>query len=157
MSRYQFRLLVVLHQSCAFASLIVYEMTVGSLPPELTRYLGVGGSVVEEPDGGGLSSAFTDWLYYALLFASLIASLGLFLFRRWGRPLFLLSTALFVLTTPFYESFVSTGWSATLAYAASLLEGMIIALIFFSHLGRPFAGPRADERTGGGYAGGGFG
>lgn len=145
MSRHQFRLLVVLHQLFAFGALIVYEMTVGLLPPELTSYLGVGGSVVEEPGGDGLASGFTDWVYYVLLFASLVASLGLFLFQHWGRPLFLISTILFVLTTPLYESYVSTGWSATLAYVASLLEGMILALIFFSSLSRLFTKSAEDE------------
>jgi hypothetical protein len=130
-----------------FASLIVYEMTVGSLPPELSGYMGVGGSVVTEPDGSSLSSGFSDWLYYALLCLSLVASLGLFLFQRWGRFLFLLSTILFLVTTPLYESYVNTGWSAMVGYPATLFEGMIIALIFFSHLRRPFTEARDDERT----------
>jgi|GEM_PF-3067072 len=147
MSRHQFRLLVVLHQLCVFASLIVYEMTLGSLPPELSGYMGVGGSVVTESDGSGLSLGFTDWLYYGLLFLSLVASLGLFLFQSWGRFLFLLSTVLFFVTTPLYESYVSTGWSAMVGYPATLLEGMIIALIFFSHLRRPFTEARDDERA----------
>ena len=153
MSRHQFRLLVVLHQSCVFASVIVYEMTIGSLPPELSGYMGVGGSVVTEADGGSLSSGFTDWLYYGLLFISLVASLGLFLFQSWGRLLFLLCMIFFVLTTPVYESYVNTGWSAMLGYVATLFEGMIIALIFFSHLRRLFTEARDDERTT--YAGGG--
>ena len=148
MSRHQFRLLVVLHQLFVFASLIVYEMSVDTLPPELSSYLGVGGSVVEEPGGGNLSSGFTDWLYYALLFLSVVASLGLFLFQRWGRVLFMFCTILFVLTTPVYESYVSTGWSATLAYVATLFEGMIIALIFFSSLRRLFTESEDVERTG---------
>ncbi|HEV2803193.1 MAG TPA: hypothetical protein VGW12_22185 [Pyrinomonadaceae bacterium] len=147
MSRHQFRLLVVLHQVFVFVSLIVYEMTVGSLPPELVGYIGVGGSVVEEPGGGGLARGFTDWLYYAELCVSVVASLGLFLFKSWGRPLFLLVTIFFVLTTPAYESFVSTGWSAALTYVATLFEGMIIALIFFSHLRRLFTGAKGDEET----------
>lgn len=147
MSRHQFRLFVVLHQLFILASLIVYEMTVDSLPPELSGYLGVGGSVVEDPDGGNLSSGFTDWLYYALLFLSVIASLGLFMFQHWGRVLFMFCTILFVLTTPIYESYVSTGWSATLSYVASLFEGMILALVFFSHLRRLFTESGDVERT----------
>lgn len=147
MSRHQFRILVVLHQSFVFLSLIVYEMTVGTLPPELSGYLGVGGSVVTEPDGGGLLSGFEDWLYYVLLLFSLVGSLGLFLFQSWGRPVFLLGTILFVLTTPLYDSYVNTGWAAALGYPATLCEGMILALIFFSHLRRPFTEARDDERT----------
>ncbi|HLL15480.1 MAG TPA: hypothetical protein VK388_10470 [Pyrinomonadaceae bacterium] len=140
-------MLVVLHQLFAFASLIVYEMTVGSLPPELSDYMGVGGSVITEPDGSSPASGFTDWLYYAHLFFSLVGSLGLFLFQSWGRPVFLLSTIFFMLTTPIYDSYVNTGWSALVGYPATLFEGMIIALIFFSHLRRLFTEAREDERT----------
>ncbi|HEX8633313.1 MAG TPA: hypothetical protein VF703_04095 [Pyrinomonadaceae bacterium] len=143
MSRHQFRLLIVLYQVCIFGSLIVYEMTIGSVAPESGGYLD-GGSVVEEAGGGGLSGGYTDWLYYVHLFASLVASLGLFLFQSWGRTLFLLCAIFYLLTTPVYESYVNTGWASTLGYLASLFEGMILALIFFSHLRRLFNGAAGD-------------
>jgi hypothetical protein len=146
MSRHQFRLLLVLYQTFVFASLIVYEMTIGSVAPELGGYLD-GGSVVEEAGRGGLSSGYIDWLYYVHLFASLVASLGLFLFQSWGRPLFLLCVIFYVLTTPGNESYVNTGWASALGYLASLFEGMILALIFFSHLRRLFTEQGEVERT----------
>jgi hypothetical protein len=153
MSRHQFRLLLVLYQVCVFASLIVYEMTIGSVVPELGGYPD-GGSVVGEPDGSSLSGGYVDWLYYVHLFASLVASLGLFLFQSWGRPLFLLCSIFYVLTTPVYDSYVNTGLASMLGYLASLCEGMIIALIYFSHLRRLFDEPGDVERAATGDAGG---
>lgn len=139
MSRHQFRLLVVLHQLFGFGSIVVYELTVGGVPPELTQFLDEGSSVVEEEGGGGFQKGFDDALFYGLMFLSVLASLGLCLFQRWGRTLFLLCSVIFILTWPVYQFHVVTGWSEMFGYAATILEGMIIALLYFSHLRRMFA------------------
>lgn len=139
MSRQQFRLLAVAHQLLIFGGLIVYEMTVGALPPDIAQYADVGRSVVEEEGGGGIwPGTFHDWLYYVLMFTSLVASLGLCLFKRWGRTLFLACTVSWVLSSLLSEFYVNTGWAALVNYAATLLEGMIIALAYFSHVRRMF-------------------
>jgi hypothetical protein len=138
MSRHQFRLLVVAHQLLVFGGLVVYEMTAGGLPPELAQYADVGRSVVEDEGGSGWLGNVDDWLYYGLLAAALVASLGLCLFKRWGRTLFLLCTVIWVITSPLSEFYVNMGWSTLLGYPATLLEGMIIALAYFSHLRRMF-------------------
>jgi len=139
MSRHQFRLLVIAHQLLVFGGLVVYEMTAGTLPPELAQYANTGRSVVEDEGGGGWLGSFDDWLYYGLLAAALVASLGLCLFKRWGRSLFLLCTVIWVITSPLSEFYVNMGWSTLLGYPATLLEGMIIALAYFSHVHRMFA------------------
>jgi hypothetical protein len=138
MSRQQFRLLVVAHQLLIFGGLVVYEMTARALPPDLAQYVDVGRSVVED-EGGGWLRSFDDWLYYALTAASLVGSLGMCLFKKWGRTLFLLCTLVWLFTSPVSEFYVQTGWSSMVGYAATLLEGMIIALAYFSHVRRLFA------------------
>lgn len=138
MSRHQFRLLVVLHQLLVFGGLVIYEMTTDALPPDITDYLDAGSSVLESEDGGWVSN-FLDWFSYAMLCISLVASLGMCLFKSWGRTLFLLCTVILLLSSPVHEFYVNTGWSEMLVYAETLLEGMIIALAYFSHVHRMFA------------------
>jgi hypothetical protein len=139
MSRQQFRLLVVLHQLFVFGTIIVYELTVKGLPPEITQFLDVGSSVVEEQGGSGFPVGFDDGLFYGLTFLSVLSSLGLCLFHRWGRALFLFCSLLFILTSPVTQFYVNTGWSAMLGATATILEGMVIALAYFSHVRRMFA------------------
>lgn len=73
----------------------------------------------------------------------LAASVGLCLGHRWGRTLFLVTFVTALLTTPFTEFYLSTGWTAFVAYLAGMTEGMIIALAYFSPVRRMFE--KSDE------------
>jgi hypothetical protein len=140
MSRQQFRLLLVINQILMFASYPLGAIADTRLPPEVAGQFGADRSVMEGYAGGG--SLFDGPLYLlplALTFATLAAAVGLFYGRRWGRTLYVVcfAAALAVAAlTPFY---LSVGWESAVAMLYSLTEGMILGLVYFSHLRRMFA------------------
>lgn len=144
MSRNQFRLLVVLDQLLILASIVVQEVTDGSLPPELRSYLGIDESVLNAQITS--VTPLTDvpyWLGNVILVVGLVAAFGLYLGKRWGRTLFLLTvltTLLLTLLTPVY---INTGWTAFVSYLVGTTEGMILGLAYFSHVKRMFDNPKA--------------
>lgn len=139
MSRQHFQLLVVCYQLGAISLYIVTPLTDHLLPPELKAYLGVEEGVLA--DGPDFSLVFQDRIWFFTVCNSLlsfIASIGLFLFKEWGRQLFLLSIVFLLLLTPVGGPFVSTGWTALIATLVGISEGMIVALIYFASLKREF-------------------
>lgn len=144
MSRQHFQLLVVCYQLGAISLYIVTPLTDHLLPPELKAYLGVEEGVLA--DGPDFSLVFQDRIWFFTVCNSVllfIASLGLFLFKEWGRQLFVLSTVFLLLLTPVGGPFVTTGWTALVATLVGISEGMILALIYFTPLSQEFE--RADQ------------
>lgn len=145
MSRNQFRILVVLNQLLILATVVVQEMFEQSLPTELRSDPVTDGSVMNPETITALSPSFLQsWFGTAVLVLGLAASVGLFFGQRWGRTLFLLSllgTLSFSLKSDIY---ISNGWSGFVAYLASMTDGAILALAYFSHVKRMFEKPKDD-------------
>lgn len=143
MSRQQFRLLVVLNQILLFAGLPLQSMADPQLPPELAAEFDI------EPSIMGGAPLFDDYVYLfsrALHFLTLAAAVGLFYAKPWGRMLYLACfvASLFVAAlTPFY---LDVGWVISFGTLYGATEGMILGLVYFSHLKRMFE--RADEGEG---------
>lgn len=82
----------------------------------------------------------------ALLIGLVIASyVGLFLFKRWGRRVAVLST---LLAIPFYVPFgpqLQSGWATLLLETSMMLWGAILAMAYFSPLKTRFETPAADS------------
>ena len=135
MTRQQFRLLVVLYQFVAFGLLIVSELPEQFLPPEMGN--GYDQSVLDAP-GSSFFDDIPQMIYYATTFLNVVASIGLCFGKKWGRSLFVGCALALLLSLWLGDGYYSGGWSSALNYVASLLEGMIIALIYFSHLRRMF-------------------
>lgn len=144
MSRNQFRLLVVLNQLLILASVVVQGVTDGSLPPELRSYLGIDESVLNAQITS--VTPLTDvpyWLGNVILVAGLVAAFGLYLGKRWGRTLFLLTALTALLLTLLTPVYINTGWTAFVSYLVGTTEGMILGLAYFSHVKRMFDNPEA--------------
>lgn len=145
MSRNQFRLLVVVNQLLFFAAVVVQDVSDQTLPPELKNYLGIDHSVLNAQLSSVSRLSDTGyWIWTALLFAGAVAAVGLFYGKRWGRSLYLLTWLASVLLTLMSDVYVDTGWTASVSYLATTTEGMILALVYFSHVRRIFDDPQ-DE------------
>lgn len=142
MSRNQFRLLVVINQLLLLATIVVQEITDPLLPPELRNYLGIDNSVLNTQITSVTPlSDVPYWVGTALIFVGLIASFGLYLGRRWGRSLYLLTFVASLSLTLLTEFYINTGWSAFVSYLVGTTEGMILGLAYFSHVKRMFDDP----------------
>ena len=142
MSRNQFRLLVVMNQLLILASMVVQEITDRFLPPELRSYLGIDESVMNTQITGVTSlSDVPYWIGTAIILIGLVAALGLYLGKRWGRSVFLLNCLATLLVTLLTDFYVSTGWTSFVSYLVAITDGMILGLAYFSHVKRMFDKP----------------
>lgn len=133
-----FQALVVLHQFLIFASLVVQAITDSWMPPEMRSFLGIESSVMEDASDVLSSSRMMETIWWAVTLVFIVASVGLILFRQWGRTLFVFLSILNLLLIPFGEIYVDTGWTVFVGSAAGIVEGMIISLMFFSPIRRGF-------------------
>ena len=139
MTRNQFRLLVVINQLLILVSVVVQEVTDRSLPPELRSYLGIDESVLNAQMTG--VPPLTDWPYWVgtvIIVIGLIASFGLYLGKRWGRSLFLLTLLAVLVTTFLLPVYITTAWTSFVSSLVGITDGMILGLAYFSHVKRMF-------------------
>jgi hypothetical protein len=82
---------------------------------------------------------------FALLFfgAYVVATIGLYFFKSWSRRLYLISTAVGYLLTPFLGPIVEPAIATAINYLVSLIGGMILVVIYFTPLSSRFE--RADS------------
>jgi hypothetical protein len=143
-----FRSWVVLSQVCSLGIYIVQFATERSIPAEAKSYFGTGEDLLTALFGGQsiIDSSmelfsFDQWVFLvsiAMEITFVIAAIGLFRFRHWGPPLFvacLLLDVLLMAKTPFY---LSTGLTAMVGYIGTLLEGMIVAIVYFTNFKKRF-------------------
>ena len=83
----------------------------------------------------------------------LLALVGLFVFWRPARVLFLAQSALVLAVTPLLlKTTVDSAWATALYGLSDVSGGVVIALVFFSPLARRFEGrPREKEPSAGEY------
>ena len=74
----------------------------------------------------------TGWLALLWAVGSLVASVGVFLLRRWARPVFLVMATLGCGLQALLEPSVTTSWSVAAETGAQLLVGVTIGVIYFS-------------------------
>jgi len=143
-----FRSWVVLSQICSLGSYVVQFLTESRIPAEAKNYFGIGDDLLTTFFRGSVLGSLADifsfaqWVFLvsvALDITFVVAAIGLFRFRHWGPPLFLaclISDVLLTVKTPFY---LNTGLTAMVGYIGSLLEGMILAIIYFTNFKKRFA------------------
>jgi hypothetical protein len=117
---------------------LVQELSDRSLPPELRAYFGIDASVLNADVPNVPFSDIPYWVGIAIILSGVIASIGLCFGKRWGRTLYLLTFVAAVVSTLLTEFYVSTRWTALIAYLVSTTEGMILGLAYFSHVRRMF-------------------
>ena len=75
---------------------------------------------------------------YFFLAASFAASIGLLLFKRWGRTTFVLLICVSVLSTPAWGITVIPALDEGIGYIVALAHGAIIAMAYLTTLGSEF-------------------
>lgn len=137
MLRRNFQIIVAFSQILALGIVVVQYVTESSLPPELLGYLSSYETILI-PDRYSILELLTNIPFLIQTLLGLLAAVGLILFRAWGRPVFLVymaaELALSLLTGPH----VSTGWTVFVGYVYSIVEGVILALIYFSPIRKMF-------------------
>ena len=145
MTRNQFRILVVLNQLLVLAAVVVVEMFERSFPAEMRSDPGTDVSVMNPESLTAASVSYVhSWFGTAILFVGLTAAVGLFFGQRWGRTLFLLNCVATLFFSFSEQIYLSNNWSVFVSYLASLSDGAILALAYFSHVKRIFDKPRDD-------------
>ena len=86
----------------------------------------------------------------AAFFLLVVASVGLWLFQRWARPVYILAAIVYAAVRPFSTPYSYTHWGELFGYLDYALEGALIATAFLPPVALLFA-PRtpnhAMERT----------
>lgn len=85
----------------------------------------------------------SDWLADGFLLAMFAAAIGLFLFYRWGRTLFVATSILGVAVSFGSGVGVSGPIDGTIAYFMTLLHGALVALSFSPPIAQKFTGEEA--------------
>ena len=73
-----------------------------------------------------------DYFGFAAVLSAAAANIGLLFFARWSRPVFAAGVVAATIATAFSGPFVATALEAFAYEAGLLLDGIIIALAYFS-------------------------
>ena len=145
MTRNQFRILVVLNQLLLFAAVVAQERFDRSFPTEPTSDPGADVSVMNPETITAVSYSYIqDWFGTAILVSGITASIGLFFGQRWGRTLFLLTCVATIFFPLDMGLYITDFWTGCFSYLATLTQGAILGLAYFSHVKRMFAKARED-------------
>jgi hypothetical protein len=133
LSKSTFRMLLVAEVFLQISGVVVSALTTWLLPEELRTFLRTA------PTSNFSTS---DWIvlgqgviFLTVFFASRI---GLFVFWRRARTLYLVSVILLLGLTPFFGPYIDAGWGHALDGAALISSGLILAVIYFSPLSLDF-------------------
>lgn len=122
-----FRLLVIGEIVLGILTIIVHTLTESTLPPPLLEYV--------ESQPSGSITGLDIFLFAAaagILIMLVVSSVGLLVFWRPSRLLYLLTLVVALLIAPLLGPEVNTGWEAPFDEAASVVSGAILALAYFS-------------------------
>ena len=100
---------------------------------------GLAEAYAEEPDTWLMQGTWLPLIVLSVLFVPwLVALVGLFRFKRWGRSLALYSTILSLLIYPFVGADLSSGLESALYETHATLWGAILAIAYFSPISARF-------------------
>ncbi|BCW94144.1 MAG: hypothetical protein KatS3mg007_2038 [Thermoanaerobaculum sp.] len=80
-----------------------------------------------------------------VIIAWFVSCIGLFLFWRPARILYLITITAGLLLTPLYGPYVDAGWGTMFEDAAVILSGVILALVYLSPLKGLYEKPKLDR------------
>jgi magnesium-transporting ATPase (P-type) len=132
-----FRTLILTALFLSMAGAMVTSLTASLLPPEIQAYL----------DAASQDVPTSQVVLLVILFVVTIplmcaAVVGLCLFWPPARGLYLWITIVSVALTPLFGPYCDYGWGQTFLAAADILEGVILALVYWSPVKDYFENPQ---------------
>lgn len=137
MTRRHFQILVVVWQLLVLGYLAADYVTEHTLPVELSGDPSTYASILDQDRYAMMEMAF-DAAFWTQIFISVLAAIGLVLFKAWGRTAMVVYLIFALLITPASGLYITTGWTTLVGYFCSLLEGGIVALAYFSPVRKMF-------------------
>ena len=137
MTRRNFQILVVVWQLLVLGYLAVDYATGQTLPIAISGDPSLYTSVLDQ-DRYAMTEIAFDAAFWTQIFISLLAAIGLVLFKAWARTALVVYLIFALLITPASGPYITTGWSTLVGYACSLIEGGIVALAYFSPIRKMF-------------------
>ena len=129
-----FRIVLISSLVAAIVGIVAGINLTDTLPVVLQNYL----IQIENEEMSGLEAIITIIALVALLIILPISTIGLWKFKSWARTLFV---TLSIITIPFYPILgpvVMNSWEAVFNDLAVLLEGVLIAMMFFGPISEKF-------------------
>jgi hypothetical protein len=120
------RILIVVEIGLGILGGVVSQLTASLLPESLRAF--------SEAEFQGERGLVMLRVAFPVIILSLGSSIGLFFFWRPSRVLYLISTVLWLLLSPFFGPHVDAGWGTAFEDAAMIVSGVILALVYFSPL-----------------------
>jgi hypothetical protein len=134
------RALIVTEYVLIIVAIVVGLATESLLPDPLRTF-------VEEEANAELTNDDIAMLIIGLplIILLIVSSIGLFMLWPPARILYLIGVASGLILMPVFGPYVESGWGTAFEDAASIISGVILALVYFSPLKRYFdaSGPRA--------------
>jgi len=118
--------IVVFWLSQAIGLLISYPLE-SDLPSHLQQYI-----------AWDMEQDLSQWQPVVIIFgllsivAILVGSIGLFVFREWGRKLFAISWGVLLIISPFLGPTVEHGVVSFFSYLGTLSTGVVLGIAFFT-------------------------
>ena len=121
------RICIVLSWIFGILSLLLYFVLQDSLP------LGLQGWLLEEAERKPAVYEVVSFLVFAVLIVvNIVASVGLYLLKKWAARLYIFSLVIMVIMVPFFGPTVEEGIVTTFASIADIISGLVLGLAFFS-------------------------
>jgi hypothetical protein len=130
------RVLIVAEYALIIVAIVVAFATESLLPEPLRTF-------VEDEASAELTNHDIAMLIIGLPLIGLliISSIGLFMLWPPARILYLIGIASGLILVPVFGPYVESGWGTAFEDAASIVSGVILALVYFSPLKRFFDAP----------------
>jgi hypothetical protein len=134
-----FRRLLILSVVLPIVGALVSVATEHRLPSQLREYVAA--------QSATLPSTVTLVGCLILLGAWIAAVVGLYRLKPFGRRLFLLTLVVGLTLTPALGPYVDSGWGQLFYQATFVLDGLLVALMYWSPLAEQFSGGREVTRA----------
>ena len=132
------RTLIAAEVALCIISVVVSLLTESALPDPLRAFLDAEAKAEMAARDMMLFAAATP-----LFILLVVSSVGLFFFWRPARILYLIDTVAGLVVAPFFGPYVDAGWGTALGEVATIVSGVILALIYFSPLKDLYEKPKA--------------
>jgi len=126
-----FRTLIILN-----IVLAIFGSTIDFIFPELVpaSLKNEYNNIFEKEDFSLLFSAFIGLISFIIIIAGMIATIGLYLLKKWSRSLAVFVSLLVVIIYPALGPNLQSGWSLMFLETSMMLWGAVLSMTFFSDL-----------------------